>query len=126
MDTGADPEVNEYLGLLDRILEDRRVTTEEHDALEQLAHEIGISQSTAEKANRAYIRDLVRVALEDGIITEPEQEDLDEVRGLLGISAQELESIRSEEESAGVDQKPTDIASRSLNLDGCTEGGVRL
>jgi DNA polymerase-3 subunit epsilon len=77
------------------MLEDRLVSTEELTTLEALCNEIGISRDMAHQANRHYMRDLVRIALSDGIITEPEKNDLDEVALLLRISDADYQEILS-------------------------------
>ncbi len=84
--TASDSDVFEYQALLDRVLEDRRITHEEGAQLEALAAEIGLTQDDARAANEAYLLDLLRVALEDDVITATEAEDLGEVQRLLGIS----------------------------------------
>ena len=88
-----DAAINSYLALLDRILEDRRVTVEEQATLEALCRETRLSRDQATKANREYLRDLIRVALADGIITEPEKVDLDDVARLLGIPTTDYEQV---------------------------------
>ncbi len=80
------PEADEYMILIDRVLEDRRVTQEESDQLASLAKEIGLTRQDVMSVHWRYLVDLVCAALEDGIITPPEQEDLDDVRRLLDWS----------------------------------------
>ena len=79
------PEREEYLALLDRVLEDRRVDPEEGKALEAMAEEAGLSGADLVAAHESYYLDLLRAALEDGVITASETRDLAEVRQLLGI-----------------------------------------
>jgi DNA polymerase-3 subunit epsilon len=88
-----DPNLDEYLALLDRVLEDRLVTADEAHLLLCLAVDLGVSQEQAGKAHRHYLHDLVRVALADGIVTDKEKEDLREVSRLLSISETELEEL---------------------------------
>ncbi|MBI2349783.1 MAG: hypothetical protein HYV05_14165 [Deltaproteobacteria bacterium] len=52
-----------------------------------------MSRDQATKANREYLRDLFGVALADGIITEPEKVDLDDVTRLLGIPTADYEQV---------------------------------
>jgi DNA polymerase-3 subunit epsilon len=82
----ASTEMDSYLSLLDGILEDRKVTQDEAAALFALAGELGVSRNQALAAHQAYMQDLIRVALSDGVITEAEQTDLAQVRLLLNIS----------------------------------------
>ncbi len=78
--------VDAYLALLDRALEDRIVTADEAESLLKLALDLGLSREQAVDANKAYLRSLAVVAWEDGIITDPEREDLLEVQRLLGLA----------------------------------------
>ncbi len=88
---------NEYLDLLDRALEDRRVTREEADRLEICAIDLGLSRSDVVSLHHDYMGSVMRAALSDGIITEPEKEDLEKVRILLGISAEWFHGIMHHE-----------------------------
>lgn len=78
--------VVEYLALVDRALEDRRLTEMEGEDLLRHAQELGISQERAIAAHHHYFCDLVRTALADGVLSESEREDLDAIRRLLAIS----------------------------------------
>ncbi len=89
----ATPEMDEYMGLLDRVLEDRRVTAEEAYALASIASELGIARDQAIAAHEQYVADLTRVALADGILTETERKDLNDVRHLLNVSGERLASM---------------------------------
>lgn len=88
--------IEDYLVLLDRVLEDRRVSAEESEALYNLAQECGISRAQAIAAHHLYMRDLIQTALEDSVITESENKDLEEVRRLLSISDAEYKMIFKE------------------------------
>ena len=79
------PAVLAYVDLLDRVLEDRRLTTEEVDALRAMAVEWGLGSSQVFAIHRAYFGGLARLALADGVITELEREDLILMAGLLGV-----------------------------------------
>jgi len=89
----ADTRIDQYFSLLDRALEDRRVTHSEADQLLRLALEMGISRETAMNAHRTYLHDVVTVALRDGKITDLERDDLAQVSLLLSVPEGELESI---------------------------------
>lgn len=75
-----------YLGLLDLVLEDRRVTGEEVVALAHHASEWGIDTATAGQLHAAYLAELVKMARADGIVTSAEQADLETVAELLGVT----------------------------------------
>ena len=89
----AAPEIDAYLMLLDRALEDRRITPEEASELLSLAEDMGLVREQAENAHRLYLRDLINVALEDDIITKSEAKDLDEVRRLLNVPVEEYKRL---------------------------------
>ena len=87
------PELNEYLDLLDKVIEDRRITADESQALFQLSMEIGLNREQAIMAHHKYMKDLMFVALEDGIITASEMKDLKEVKNLLSISETNFDQL---------------------------------
>jgi DNA polymerase III subunit epsilon len=74
-----------YVDLLDRVLEDRRLTADEVMALAELAATWGIGATVATAIHRAYFSNLARIALADGVLTAVEREDLLVVAGLLGV-----------------------------------------
>jgi DNA polymerase-3 subunit epsilon len=96
--TDIQPEIEEYLALLDNVLEDRLITPDEGRKLYSLADGLGLLREQVIEAHHIYMRDLIGVALEDHVITESEQEDLDQVRRLLSISHQEYGALLDEVE----------------------------
>lgn len=74
-----------YVDLLDRVLEDRRLTADEITALAELAARWGIGATVATAIHRAYFSNLARIALADGVLNAVEREDLMVVAGLLGV-----------------------------------------
>jgi len=92
--SSSDSYTEDYLALLDRILEDRRIDPEELSQLEDLAIECGLSQEQAHRAHRSYLSALLNLALRDGVITPSEERDLNEVRNLLGVTCDEYEFMR--------------------------------
>jgi len=87
-----------YLELLERVLDDRRVSPEEGTALLEVAQEYGLTQNTALQAHRQYLRSLVRVACADGVLSEAERRDLTEVAGLLGCQELLNEIVHEEKQ----------------------------
>jgi DNA polymerase-3 subunit epsilon len=79
----SEPELDEYLALLDRVLEDRRIIPGESEMLYEVANTLGLSQEMVTGAHQAYLRNLVCVALADRVITPAERKDLEEVERLL-------------------------------------------
>ncbi len=74
-----------YLALLDRILEDRRITPEEVDALAGLARDWGIGARAAAALHPAYLGGVWELARADGVITPAELADLSAIAELLGV-----------------------------------------
>lgn len=85
-----------YLDILDRVLEDRRITKNEAEALLETAGDWGLSRAGIQEAHRNYLADLVRVALTDGVVTNSERADLEAVRDMLGLHPAVLEVLLSE------------------------------
>lgn len=88
----------EYLGTLERFLEDRRVDCAEGDALLSLAVTLGLDGDAIQKLHNGYLDRLVAAALDDGVVTEHERRDLDAVALLLGFGDERVHDalIRSE------------------------------
>ena len=83
---GADPDaVLSYAALLDRVLEDRRLTAEEVEALAELAVSWGLTIETLAKIHDAYFNGLISLAMADGVLTDIERDDLADVARLLGV-----------------------------------------
>lgn len=85
-----------YLELLDRALEDRRVTKSEAEELFATATRWGLPRAAVVEAHRCYLADLVRLALADGVVTPHERADLEAVCELLGLTAATLEVLLSQ------------------------------
>jgi DNA polymerase III subunit epsilon len=96
-------EVAVYLDLLDRALEDRRITELEADALLAIAQEWGLSRQQVTDVHRQYLRALAQAAWADGEISSAERRDLQAVCALLGVQPPVLASLL-----AGPMPAPTD------------------
>ena len=81
-----------YLELLDRALEDRRVTKDEAEGLLATAAEWGISRERVYELHRTYLTDLIQVALEDWHVSTSERTDLEEVTWLLALTTEDLDA----------------------------------
>lgn len=114
----ANPDHNQYLEVLDRILEDRRVTQEEITALSQLAKECGIDSRLARDLHERYLRDLVRLAMADGQLTEFERNDLDDVQRLLGLDDECVSEVLKETSTrdGAENHERATTASREIDL----------
>lgn len=116
------PEANEYLDLIDRVLEDRKITADESHALLQLSVEIGLHREQAIMVHREYLKDLMMVALDDGIITESEMKDLKEVRNLLSISEPDFNQMLKDtwEDYELGNVKRSEVKENRYNVEGKT------
>lgn len=100
----------EYLGTLERVLEDRRVDTAEGDALVSLAATLGLDGDAIQKLHNGYLERLIAAALDDGVVTEHERRDLDAVAHLLGFDHEHVHNAlgRSVKHSSS-DRLPTPV-----------------
>jgi DNA polymerase-3 subunit epsilon len=78
--------VTTYLGLLDQVVEDGRVTDEEVEALGLFAKACGINRATARKLHFAYLDEISRIAEADGVVTDEEREHLTALVPLLSAA----------------------------------------
>ena len=74
-----------YLDLLDRVLEDRQLSSHEVGALAAVAAEWDISEIEAGKLHRAYVAETWRLAEADGVVTRAELRDIEILAELLGV-----------------------------------------
>ena len=101
----------EYLGTLERVLEDRRVDAAEGDALVSLAGTLGLDGDAIQKLHNDYLDRLIVAALDDGVVTAHERLDLDGVARLLGFDNAHVHDalVRSEaHRSSGRLPKPVE------------------
>lgn len=98
-----------YIALLDRVLEDRHVDDAEGQALFEIATRWSIPGKQIQRIHWNYLLSLGAAALADGVVTDAERRDLNQVALLLGIDSQAIDEIL---ESAY--QKLSDDQTRSL------------
>lgn len=82
---GTGASVEAYLAALDRALEDRRVIAAEADSLRDLAMSLGVGADALTTAHQMYLGALAVAAWADGVISDAEHADLEEVARLLGL-----------------------------------------
>lgn len=115
-----------YLDLLDRVLEDRRITKAEAEALMATAGEWGLSRPRIQEAHRAYLVELVRVALADGVVSRSERADLEAVRDVLGLHPAVLDVVLAETPPpVAVAQHACELAGKSVCFTGALSGSYR-
>jgi len=73
----------QYLSLLDDILLDRVITEEELNVLAEIAIEYKISKNEMLELNKKYLENLIRVYLDDDIVSKSEKRDIDKVKKIL-------------------------------------------
>lgn len=87
-----DADIAAYLDLLDRVLEDRRITEAESELLFATAQEWGLERDDAERAHWRYFEALCETALLDGHLSSLEEADLEVVAHLLGLGSHAVEA----------------------------------
>jgi DNA polymerase-3 subunit epsilon len=100
-----------YVDLLDRVLEDRLVTSGEADALLQTARDWGLSREEVVSAHHSYLESLVTAALADGRVSEVERRDLEAVTRLLALDEAILGAIL--EHMAGLVPSPDELGGQA-------------
>jgi len=97
---GATADLDSYLAVLDRVLEDRIITVAEADELAGLAAELGLTRDSVLRAHRDYMLHLATAAWRDRIITDLEHTDLLQVAQLLSVPATEALAILDQAQEA--------------------------
>jgi len=90
---GDSGDIDSYLGVLDRVLEDRIVSADELLTLSGLAIELGLEHDTAQRAHRQYLQHVAAAAWRDGQVTDAERADLLQVALLLDLPPDEALTI---------------------------------
>ncbi len=92
--------VDGYLNVLELAIEDRHISEGEVLALQDMAESLDMDRKEVEGVHRLFLRDLIRTAWLDDVITEAEQRDIETIADLLGIPASEYEKMVAEEKTA--------------------------
>ena len=90
---GGVTELEPYLGVLDRVLEDRLVDESEVAVLSHLAAEHGVTQEGARNAHREYLRHVADAVWSDGTVTDAERADLLAVARMIDVSTDDALAI---------------------------------
>ena len=126
--TQDDGAVDEYLLVLDRVLEDRVVDDSEAEELVSYALETGLSADTVAQVHHNYLEKLVALVLADGIVTDDEHRDLVRVAGLLGLEKSEVESLL-QKKPAPLELLEEDLSGKTVCFTGsskCSIDGDKL
>lgn len=105
-----------YLGMLDRVLEDRLVDDDEVMTLTALAAEHGVTQEGARNAHRAYLQHLAAAAWSDRVITDAEHADLLAVARILDVPGAEALSILDDARAGAGTDAPVVLSAAGLHL----------
>lgn len=97
----SSPDLDPYLLLLEQALLDRMVTSEEAQALADLARELGLTADRVRAAHLSFLAGLARAAWADERITAAERADLDKVAGLLGLAPADVDAALVEAQRIG-------------------------
>ena len=81
----CDSIVQQYLDMLDWVLDDGVIDARERSEMELLARELGISEKAQEDAHRAYLDCIISAAQRDGIISAAEHQLIVRIAGELDI-----------------------------------------
>lgn len=106
-----DKDLNPYFDLLERALEDRRISANESSALISLALDLDLTRGEVTTAHELFVARLIAVAQSDGIITAREEQDLHEVMEVLGIDGKRLPELRQRAERMEVRAEPKETLS---------------
>jgi DNA polymerase-3 subunit epsilon len=122
-----------YTDLLGRVIEDRRITPDEIEALAQLALSWNLTRQTITEIHRSYLTSLVAIALADDVLTDAERVDLQSVASLLDLQdvlAELLQAAGPTLRAALTTlERRTEFAGKSVCFTGesvCSVGGKRL
>jgi len=101
----------EYLAVVDRALQDRRLTRAEADDLAATAKAWGMTRSDVLDAHRAYLASLTSEALVDAQVSAQERRDLEAVCDMLGLHRAALDVLLSAPPASAAPQR--ELTSRS-------------
>lgn len=103
---GASSEVASYQNLLERVVEDRRISGEEALALEEVARSCGLGADTVRAVHEAYLGGAVALAWSDGLITDLERRELEQFATILGLDSMLVERLIADRETTRSAQVP--------------------
>ncbi|HEY2793729.1 MAG TPA: exonuclease domain-containing protein [Micromonosporaceae bacterium] len=90
-------QADSYLAMLDRALIDRRISVTESDALVATARQLRIDRADAHRLHAGYLAELAAAALQDGVLSDEERDDLVAVAGLLGLPVESVDEALKHE-----------------------------
>lgn len=94
----------QYLDVLGRVIEDRRIDENEGDLLHGLATNLGLSGQQIQALHHSFFEQLVLEAMRDSVLTDLERRDLGRVSQLLGLTDAEVKETINRARSASTIQ----------------------
>jgi len=113
----SDADTDSYLELLDRALEDRRLTETEAAGLAETAAEWGLDQDQVKAVHDHYFKTLLDAAMADNVVTDAERHDLQLVGALLGFDPRDVGHRIDSAKRTGRSRRPEPTGEPS-SLDG--------
>ena len=120
----TDSDMAPYLDLLDRALEDRRLTDTESEALAATAADWGLAADRVRQAHEEYFSAVLAAATADGVISDLEYTDLQLVSSLLRLDKDEVEDRLNDAESTGPTASPSVDSASLAGLTVCFTGAL--
>lgn len=117
----SDPDVAAYHDILDRALQDRRITELEAEVLNDTAVAWGLSATQVADAHSTYLNGLAAAALADGVLTDFERADIELVARLLGPAVPDLTARPSGPSPAATAQS---LAGKTVCFTGVLAGTI--
>ncbi len=115
----SDPDIAAYHDVLDRALEDRRITELEAQVLNDTAVAWGLTAAQVQAAHRSYLEALATAALADNIITDLERADIELVARLLNT---EVPDLAEPADGAPAPPTPSSLVGQSVCFTGALVG----
>ena len=89
----CDAKIQQYLDMLDWVLDDGVIDEHEHSEIRQLALDLSISEDARRDAHRAYLDCIVLAAARDGVISSAERELIIRIANQLEVEDAEIPSV---------------------------------
>lgn len=105
-------EENNYLGLLDRCLEDGLISLAEAQQLAQLASELNIPEQQRQRLHVAYFDQIVAAAWADHVLTEDETNQIDTLGRVLSLNRAKIDAAKL----PPVSSSPAPVTAETLDL----------
>lgn len=87
----AEPDLANYLDVLDRAMADLHLDGTELEELEALAGDLGLDHGQRERANRRWVDDFIATACADGVVDAEEYDQLCRAAAVLGLDQSHID-----------------------------------